>query len=208
MSTTARVVDEKGMATGTVTLPETVFGAVVHEAVMHQALLRQLANARQGTHATKTRTQVSGGGRKPWRQKGTGRARQGSTRAPQWSGGGVVFGPHPRSYRQDMPRKQRRLALRSALAAKAHEDQVIVLDGFSLSTPRTAAVADMLRGLGAGKRVLIILGSHHEVLEKSARNIPEVHVILAANISVRDLLTAETVIMTTDALEHVAEAWS
>ena len=204
----ARVVDAAGAVTGTLTLPDAIFDVTVNVPVMHQALLRQLANARQGTHDTLTKGEVSGGGRKPWRQKGTGRARQGSIRAPQWEGGGVVFGPHPRSYRLDMPRKQRRLALRSALTTKAREGQVVVLGEFSLEEPRTRAVVELMRAVEAGRRVLLVLGSHNEMLEKSARNIPEVKVVLAGNLSVRDLLTAETVLVTRDAIEHIEEAWS
>ena len=204
----ARVVDATGAAKGTMTLPATIFDATVNVSVMHQAVLRQLANARQGTHDTKRRGEVSGGGRKPYRQKGTGRARQGSIRAPQWEGGGIVFGPHPRSYRLDMPRKQRRLALRSALTTRAQAGEVLVVEDFSLEAPRTRAVVELLRAVTAGRRVLLVLGSHNEMLEKSARNIPEVKLVLAGNLSVRDLLTAETVLMTRDAIEHVEEAWS
>ncbi len=206
--TAATVVDQTGSKSGELQLSDTVFGVPVNTAVMHQALIRQLANARQGTHDTKTRTEVRGGGKKPWRQKGTGRARQGSIRSPQWAGGGIVFGPTPRSYRQEMPRKQRRLALRSALSAKAQDGQISVLAGFDLEAPSTRAVVELLRNIEAGPRVLVVLGSHNELLERSARNLPEVRVILAANLSVRDLLTAETVLMTRDAIEHVEEAWS
>ena len=204
----ARVVDQAGAVTGHVDLPEVIFGIEPNQPVMHQALLRQLANGRQGTASTKTRSDVRGGGRKPYRQKGTGRARQGSTRSPQWEGGGVVFGPHPRSYRMDMPRKQRRLALRSALSAKAQDDGLVVLEGFELEAPRTRAITDLLRGIAAGHRVLVVLGSHNEMLEKSARNIAEVQVTLAGNLSVRDLLMAETVIVTRDAIEHIEEAFA
>jgi large subunit ribosomal protein L4 len=204
----ARVVGQDGAVTGSVDLPESVFGIEPNEPVMHQALLRQLANARQGTASTKTRSEVRGGGRKPWRQKGTGRARQGSTRSPQWEGGGVVFGPHPRSYRMDMPRKQRRLALRSALSAKAQDGGLVVLEAFTLDVPQTSAVTALLRTVDAGKRVLVVLGSHNEMLEKSARNIAEVQVTLAGNLSVRDLLIAETVIVTRDAIEHIEEAFA
>jgi large subunit ribosomal protein L4 len=180
---------------------------------MHQALVRQLANARQGTHDTRNRREVRGGGRKPYRQKGTGRARQGSIRAPQFAGGGIVFGPTPRSYRQDMPRKQRRLALRSALSAKARDGQLAVLDGFTLETPKTRVVADMLRAIGGdgtagARRVLLVLGSHQEVLERSARNLPEVRVLLAANLNIRDLLTGDTVLLTRDAVDHLTEVLS
>jgi large subunit ribosomal protein L4 len=206
--TAVNVVDQSGATTGEVVLSDAIFGGPINTDVMHQALIRQLANARQGTHDTKTRTEVRGGGKKPWRQKGTGRARQGSIRSPQWAGGGVVFGPTPRSHRQEMPRKQRRLALRSALAAKAQDGHIAVLGGFELDVPHTRAVVDLLRAIEAGARVLMVLGSHNEQLERSARNLPEVKVILAANLSVRDLLTADTVLMTRDALEHVEEAWA
>jgi len=201
----ARVVDGTGAVTGTLELAPAVFDADINVTVMHQALLRQLNNGRQGTHSTLTRGKVRGGGRKPYRQKGTGRARQGSIRAPQWTGGGIVFGPHPRSYRQEMPRKQRRLALRGALTAKAREEQLVVLGDLALEAPRTRAVVDLIRTAEAGARVLLVLGTHNEILEKSARNIPEVRVTLAGNISVRDLLTAETVMLTPDAIEHITE---
>ena len=165
---TARVVDQAGVETGTVELPEAIFGIEPNESVMHQALIRQLANGRQGTSSTKTRSDVRGGGRKPYRQKGTGRARQGSIRSPQWEGGGIVFGPHPRSYRIEMPRKQRRLALRSALSAKAQDGGLLVLESFELEAPRTRAVAELIRSVDGPRRVLVVLGSHNEMLEKSA----------------------------------------
>src|ERR1700736_3619362 len=173
MAVSAPVVDQTGKAKGSVDLPAEIFEAPINEALLHQALVRQQANARQGTHDTKTRDEVRGGGRKPYKQKGTGRARQGSTRSPQFAGGGIVFGPHPRSYRLDMLRKQRRLALRSALAVKAQEGQLRILDGFTLESPRTREVAAMLAAIDAGRRVLVVLGSHNEMLERSARNIPE-----------------------------------
>lgn len=201
----APLIDQTGATTGSVDLPAEVFDTIPNTAVMHQALLRQLANARQGTHDTKNRREVRGGGRKPHKQKGTGRARQGSIRAPHYSGGGTVFGPTPRSYRQDMPRKQRRLALRSALSVKAAEGQVRILESFELERPQTRVIAQMLTGIEAGKRVLLVLGAHNEVLERSARNLPEVRVLLAGNLNVRDLLVGDTVVMTRDAIEHVAE---
>jgi large subunit ribosomal protein L4 len=208
---TAPIVDQGGARTGSLELSEAVFDCAVNEAVMHQALVRQLANARQGTHDTRTRREVRGGGRKPYRQKGTGRARQGSIRAPQYAGGGTVFGPTPRSYRQDMPRKQRRLALRSALSVKARDGQLTVLEGFTLEAPRTRAVAEMLRAIagdGAPRKVLLVLGSHHEVLERSARNLPEVRVLLATNLNIRDLLGGDTVLLTRDAVDHLTEVLS
>ena len=205
MALTAPVVDQTGAEKGTLDLVSEVFEAPINGPVMHQALLRQLANGRQGTHDTRNRSEVRGGGRKPYRQKGTGRARQGSIRATQFRGGATMFGPTPRSYEQDMPRKQRRLALRSALSAKAQAGELTVLDGFELEEPRTSVVAELLEKLGAGRRVLIVLGSHNDALERSARNIPHVHQILASNLNVRDLLVAETVLITRDAVEHVTE---
>ena len=200
------VVDHTGAKTGTHQLPA-LFETPVNQPVMHQALLRQLANARQGTHDTLTRTEVSGGGKKPWAQKGTGRARQGSTRAPQWAGGGIVFGPTPRKYTQDMPRKQRRLALRSALSVKLLDKELTVLDleKFGIETPSTKAVIALLEGVDAGRRVLVVLAAHHELFERSARNIPEIKVILATNLSVRDLLVAETVLMDKAAVARIEE---
>jgi large subunit ribosomal protein L4 len=212
----APVVDQSGLRTGSLELSPEIFDCPVNEPVMHQALLRQLANGRQGTHDTLNRREVRGGGRKPYRQKGTGRARQGSIRSPQFKGGGIVFGPTPRSYRQDMPRKQRRLALRSALSAKAQAGEVLILDGFNLEEPKTRVVAEMLHAIGAEggeespvmTKVLLVLGSHNEVLERSARNLREVRVLLAANLNIRDLLTGDTVLMTRDAVEHLTEVLS
>src|SRR5437016_10887582 len=148
------VYDREGKESGQVALPEAVFNAPVNEAVLHQAVLRQHANERQGTHQTKTRGEVSGGGKKPWKQKGTGRARQGSTRAPQWRHGGVVFGPHPRSYEQKMPRKQRRLALRAALSVKSQDGAGRVVEELAVQAPKTSAMAGLFDQLGAGARTL------------------------------------------------------
>jgi large subunit ribosomal protein L4 len=202
---TAPLIDQTGATTGEFDLPAAVFDATPNAAVMHQAVVRQLANARQGTHDTRNRSEARGGGRKPYKQKGTGRARQGSIRAPQYAGGGTVFGPTPRSHANDMPRKQRRLALRSALSVKAQEGRLRILEGFELEAPRTRAVVELLGAIEAGERVLLVLGSHNEMLERSARNIPEVRVLLASNLNVRDLLVGDTVVMTRDAVEHVGE---
>ncbi len=199
----ARVFDGAGKETGTVELSDEIFNAPVHEAAMHQALLRQLANARQGTHQTKTRGEVSGGGKKPWKQKGTGRARQGSTRSPQWRHGGTVFGPHPRGYEQKMPRKQRRLALRAALALKSQGEQLRVLDGLALEAPRTGQMADLFVELGSGAKTLFVLPAHDLVVEKSTRNLPWVRTILAQNLNVFDVLEADMVVLTREALTQV-----
>ena len=202
----ATVYDRDGKESGQVELPESVFNAPVNAAVLYQAVRRQQANDRQGTHDTKTRGEVSGGGKKPWKQKGTGHARQGSTRAPQWRHGGTVFGPHPHSYEQKMPRKQRRLALRSALSVKSQEDAVRVLEEIALEAPKTSAMAGLFDQLGAGARTLFVIPEHDLMLEKSTRNLAGVKTILAQNLNCTDVLTADTIVFTRSALTQV-EAW-
>ena len=184
-------------------LRDDIFAVPVNEGLMHQALVRQLANARQGTHKTKTRGEVSGGGRKPWRQKGTGRARQGSTRAPHWPGGGTVFGPTPRSYRQKMPRKMRRLALRSALSVKVAGSQLKVLDALEMSEPKTKDVVRILESLGVGSSALILLPQSDEVILRSVRNLPKVQTLVAQYLNVRDLLKYDTILMPLASLEVI-----
>jgi large subunit ribosomal protein L4 len=202
----ATVYDRDGKESGTVELPEAIFNAPVNEAVLHQAVRRQQANDRQGTHETKTRGEVSGGGKKPWKQKGTGRARQGSTRAPQWRHGGTVFGPHPRSYEQKMPRKQRRLALRSALSVKSQEGAVRIVEEIALEAPKTRVVAGLFDEMGAGARTLFVIPEHDLMLEKSTRNLAGVKTILASNLNPTDVLTADTIVFTRSALTQV-EDW-
>jgi len=183
-----------------------VFGIQPNLAVMHQALVRQLANARTGTHDTRTRAEVSGGGRKPWRQKGTGRARQGSIRAPQWRGGGVVFGPHPRSYEQRMPRKMRRLALRSALSQKVAEERLLVVTGLSEMEPRTKAMIAALERLGlAGQKVLIATNGRNEPVQKAGSNLPNVKVIHASNLNIADLLKYDYLFLEDGAVNSLQE---
>ncbi|MGQ9627936.1 MAG: 50S ribosomal protein L4 [Anaerolineae bacterium] len=192
-----------GEVVGETELSEDIFAIPINQAVMHQALVRQLANARLGTHKTKTRGEVSGGGRKPWRQKGTGRARHGSTRAPQWRKGGTVFGPRPRSYRQNMPRKMRRLALRSALSSKALERQIMVLDNLELNAPKTKAMLEILDNLNVDSSALILLSRKDEVVQLSTNNIPYVKTLLAQYLNVRDLLTYDYLIMPLEAIEVI-----
>ncbi len=194
----------QGQEIGTVELPDEIFNIEPNQVVMHQALVRQLANKRQGTHKTKTRGEVRGGGRKPWRQKGTGRARQGTIRAPQWRGGGAVFGPRPRSYAKRMPRKMRRLALRSALSVKASEQQIVVVDDLSFETPRTKDMVAVLDALGVERHALLLLPEANETVELSARNLPYVKTLRANYINVRDLLGYETVIMPQQAIDVIA----
>lgn len=184
-------------------LRDDVFGIEPNTAVMHQALLRQMANARLGTHKTKTRSEVSGGGAKPWRQKGTGRARQGSTRAPQFKGGGTVFGPQPRGYTQKMNRKMRRLALRSALSSKAAEAQILVMDALDMPIPKTKAMSELLARLNIESSVLILLPAANDNVEKSARNLGTVKTSRADCLSVRDLLGYEFVVMPREAVEMI-----
>jgi large subunit ribosomal protein L4 len=199
------VYNQAGDSIGQVELREDIFGVKPNRGVMHQALVRQLANARQGNAATKTRGEVSGGGRKPWRQKGTGRARQGSTRAPHWKGGGVVFGPHPRTYNQRMPKKMRRLALKSALSAKAAENQIRVLDSFKLEAPRTRAVDALLGNLNCPTTALILLPQADELLARSARNLSGVKTLRTSYLNVRDLLGYEFLVMSREALRAVEQ---
>jgi large subunit ribosomal protein L4 len=184
-------------------LRDDIFAVPINQALMHQALLRQLANARLGTHRTKTRGEVRGGGRKPWRQKGTGRARQGSIRSPQWRGGGTVFGPTPRSYKQKMPRKMRRQALRSALSVKATESQVKVLDALEMGAPQTKEVLGLLQNLGVDSSALILLPQRDEVILRSVRNLPKVRTLVAQYLNVRDLLKYDYILMPLASLEVI-----
>jgi large subunit ribosomal protein L4 len=191
-------VDVRNMAGETVgeaELRDDIFGLEPHEAVMHQAVLRQLANTRLGTVNTKTRSEVSGGGRKPWRQKGTGRARQGSTRAPQWKGGGTVFGPHPRSYSKRMPRKMRRLALRSALSVKAAEGAIVLIDELRMDVPRTRDLLAVLGNLNVDSSALILMPERDFNVERSANNIADVKTLRTNCLSVIDILGFDTLIV-------------
>jgi large subunit ribosomal protein L4 len=174
---------------------------------MHQALLRQLSNARLGTHKVKTRGEVAGGGRKPFKQKGTGRARQGSTRAPQWIGGGTVFGPTPRKYTKQLPKKMHHAALRSALTAKAAAGQIVVLDSVNLAERKTKVVVGMLKALELHTgTVLMVLPAKNELVQRSASNLPNVKTLLSSYLNVRDILGYDTVLLSKDSMEHI-ENW-
>jgi large subunit ribosomal protein L4 len=197
-----------GKKGGTVDLAETLFAAPVNESLIHQAVLRQFAGRRIGTADTLTRGEVNGGGKKPWRQKGTGRARQGTKTAPHWKGGGVVFGPHPRSYDQRMPAKMRRSALRGVLSSKQADGAVRVVEGFDLDEIKTRALRDRLAGWDAQGKVLVVLAARDERVELSCRNVREVRVILADSLNVVDLLEADTVIFTTASLERAQEVYA
>jgi large subunit ribosomal protein L4 len=197
-----------GEAIGTVELSDELFAAPVNEAVLHQAVTAQLAGRRLGTSDTKTRGEVRGGGKKPYRQKGTGRARQGSRTAPHYAGGGVVFGPHPRSYAQRLPRKMKRLALRGALTAKLDSDQIRVLDSFALEAIRTKDLVGVLGNLKASGRILIVSPARDEQLDLSARNIPTVEVLRADSLNVVDLLNADTIVIEQPALARLEEVYA
>lgn len=199
--------DMAGKQLGELEVSDAVFAAPVNNALMHQALVRQLANARLGNHSTKTRGQVRGGGRKPWRQKGTGRARSGSTRSPNWVGGGTVFGPTPRSYVKAMPRKMRRAALRSAISVKAAGEQIVVMDDFQMESPKTKAMAAVLDALGgSGQTVLFVLSEKNENVQRSAGNLPQVKVLQSGYLNIRDLLGYDLLVFSKDAVEQV-EVW-
>jgi large subunit ribosomal protein L4 len=189
------VLNMEGQKVRTAELPSSIFEAPVKQDLMHQALVRQLANARLGTHKTKTRGEVSGGGRKPWRQKGTGRARQGSTRSPIWVGGGKVHTPQPRDYSLRMPRKMRRAALRSALSAKAAQNEIVVLDELRLEQPRTGSMAKALRGLVGEASALIVLPTKDEGLQRTVRNLDTAKTLLAHYLNVRDILGYQRLIL-------------
>jgi large subunit ribosomal protein L4 len=195
--------NQAGQQIGTTELRDDIFAIEPNVPVMHQALVRQLANARQGTADTKTRAEVSGGGAKPWRQKGTGRARQGSIRAPHWRHGGVVFGPTPRSYEQKMPRKMRRLALRSALSVKVAEGQFRVVDEMKLDAPKTREMERILDNLQIPSSALILLPAANPAVQKSAANLPDVKTLRANYLNVRDLLQYDWLVMPLDAIKVI-----
>lgn len=204
------ILSTNGEKLGEITLSKDVFGVEPNIHVMHLALRRQLNNARSGNACTKTRAEVSGGGRKPWKQKGTGRARAGSLRSPLFAGGGVIFGPKPRSYAFNMPQKARKLALKSALSAR--ESQIVVVKDFStISEPKTKLMVSALKSLNVNGKVLIVANfaaDENKNLELSARNIPSVRLLLPSNLNVKDLLEADFVVMTESAVNEITERLS
>jgi large subunit ribosomal protein L4 len=198
------VLNVEGRKVRTVELPAKIFEAPVNVDLMHQAYVRQMANARLGTHKTKTRSEVSGGGKKPWRQKGTGRARQGSTRAPHWVGGGKVHTPQPRDYSQKMPRKMRRAALRSALSVKAADNEIIVLEDLTIAEPKTRLMSQTLNTLVGEASVLVLIPDKSEaytVVSRTMNNIPSAKTLLANYLNIRDLLGYEKIILPLAALD-------
>ncbi len=196
----ATVMNMAGEKVGQVELADSIFDAPVNTPLMHQALTRQLANARLGTAKVKGRSEVAGGGKKPWKQKGTGRARQGSIRAAQWRGGGIIFGPTLRSYDQRMPRKMRRAALCSALSVKAADEKIVVVDELKVAEPKTREMALVLQRLVADSSVLILMAGANDTVERSANNLPDVKLLRAHYLNIRDLLTYDYVVIPQDAL--------
>lgn len=197
--------NQSGSQVGDIELNDAVFGIEPNTHVLHDAVVMQQASKRQGTHAVKNRSAVSGGGRKPWRQKGTGRARQGSIRSPQWVGGGVVFGPTPRSYAYKLPKKVRRLALRSALSTKVKEESLTVLEGLTIEVPKTKEIIKLLAALNINGKALIVTNQKDEVVAKSASNLQNVKVLHASQINTLDILAYDRMIITKDAAESIGE---
>ncbi|KFC28527.1 MULTISPECIES: 50S ribosomal protein L4 [Bacillus] len=197
--------NQNGSTAGDIELNASVFGIEPNESVVFDAILMQRASLRQGTHKVKNRSEVRGGGRKPWRQKGTGRARQGSIRSPQWRGGGVVFGPTPRSYSYKLPKKVRRLAIKSVLSSKVIDNNIIVLEDLTLDTAKTKEMAAILKGLSVEKKALIVTADANEAVTLSARNIPGVTVVEANGINVLDVVNHEKLLITKAAVEKVEE---
>ncbi|MFC3040922.1 50S ribosomal protein L4 [Virgibacillus xinjiangensis] len=196
---------QDGSQAGDVELNDSVFGIEPNTHVLHEAVVMQRASLRQGTHAVKNRAEVSGGGRKPWRQKGTGRARQGSIRSPQWVGGGTVFGPTPRSYSYKLPKKVRRLALKSALSSKVQEENLVVLENIAIEAPKTKEVVKMLDALNVDSKALIVTAEKEDTVIRSANNLQSVKVLTVEEINVLDLLTHDKLIVTKDAAEKAGE---
>ena len=199
------VLSQTGSSVGEIELNDAIFGIEPNEAVLFEALVQQRASLRQGNHKVKKRSEVAGGGRKPWRQKGTGRARQGSIRSPQWRGGGIVFGPTPRSYSYKLPKKVRRLALLSALSTKVREEEIIVLDGLTFDAPKTKEFIQVLSDLSIDKKALIVTADLDETVALSARNIPGISVVTANGINVLDLVAHDKLVMTKAAVQKVEE---
>ena len=201
------VYNMEGKEVGTIELNDAVFGVEVNEHLVHMAVLQQLANNRQGTQKAKTRSEVSGGGRKPWRQKGTGHARQGSTRAPQWTGGGVVFAPVPRDYSFKMNKKEKRAALKSVLTAKVQENKVVILDELKFDEIKTKAMVNVLNNVKAEKAI-VVLKENDEKVVLSARNIADVQTSLVNTINVYDILKHNTLVMTKEAVQAIEEVYA
>ena len=202
------VFDSKGAKVSDIELAESVFGIEPNTSAMHLCVVNYLANQRQGTQSTKTRSEVSGGGKKPWRQKGTGRARQGSTRAPQWTHGGVALGPKPREYGFSINKKVKRLAMKSALSSKVAAEEMVVLESLALDAIKTKDVVSVLSALETGKKVLLVLPEKNDVIYRSARNIAGVKVALVNTLNVYDILNSDTMVVLKDAVAKIEEVYA
>ena len=205
---TVSIYDMNGKQTGSLELSAEIFGIEPNATVLHSAVVNYLANQRQGTQSTLTRSEVSGGGKKPWRQKGTGHARQGSTRATQWIHGGIALGPKPRSYRYALPKKVRRLAMKSALSSKVAAEELLVVENLAVEEIKTKTIAAMLAALGADKKVLLVLSENDPKLIKSARNIPGVKTALVNTLNVYDILDSDKFIVAKEAVAQIEEVYN
>ena len=205
---TLKVVDMAGKEVGEITLSDAIFGAEVKQSVLHAAVRAYLMNQRQGTQSTKTRTEVSGGGKKPWRQKGTGRARQGSTRSPQWTHGGVALGPKPRSYRIDLNKKVKRLAMKSALSSKLAGGELVVLDAITATEYKTKVMVNMLSAIGATGKTLVVLAEKNDFVCKSFANIPGVKAAYTNTLNVYDILNCNKLVVVKAAAEKIMEVYA
>lgn len=204
---TVGLFNQEGKQVGDIQLNDNVFGVEVNQDALHQVVVALLANKRQGTQSAKTRAEVRGGGIKPWRQKGTGRARQGSIRAPQWIKGGVVFAPKPRDYRMAVPKSMRKVAMTSALTSKVQDNEMLVLESLAFAAPKTKSMVEVLKAFEA-KKTLIITAESNEILYKSARNIADVKIMPVNNINVYDLLNCDKLIITKDAVSKIEEVYA
>lgn len=204
----AAVYNVSGEQVSEIELSDSIFGVEVNEHVLYEVVKNQLANKRQGTQSAKTRAEVRGGGRKPWRQKGTGRARHGSIRSPLWVGGGVVFAPKPRDYSYSLPKKVRKLAMKSALTSKVNSNELIVLDELNLEAPKTKEMVNILKNLKVEKKALIVMGDRNEAVIRSAKNIPGVETTSVNTLNVYDILKYDKFIITKDAVQKVEEVYA
>ncbi len=203
-----QMIDMAGKSLEEIELSDDIFNVEINEHVVYLVVKNILANRRQGTQSAKTRAEVRGGGKKPWRQKGTGRARQGSIRSPQWRGGGIVFAPKPRSYRYTTPKKVRRLAMKSVLTAKVQEKELIVVDKFAMDAPKTKALRDALANMGAHEKALIVTANSDQNIVLSARNLPKTEVSTVGTLNVYDILKYDSLILTKDALDKIVEVYN
>ena len=202
------MINQLGEEVGKIDLNEAVFGIEVNEHAVYEVVKNQLANKRQGTQSAKTRAEVRGGGRKPWRQKGTGRARQGSTRSPQWTGGGVVFAPKPRDYSYSVPKKVKRLALKSVLTSKVNDEEIIVLDKLELDAISTKAAQEVISKINIGRNALFVLSERDEKVYRSFKNIPNVDTVVADKMNVYDILKYDSFVVTQDAVKKIEEVYA